>query len=101
MPASFFSDDEDEPGWKVVLRTEVRGRRIDSEMEDEEEPKIFSMGKDVDFEGLQVPAEVPETYPNPVTGGRNIDVGEVINTFTEGMPVTFDKDVGESSEDED
>ena len=26
----FFSDD-DEPGWKVVLRTEVRGRRIDTE----------------------------------------------------------------------
>ena len=25
----FFSDDEDEPGWRVVLRTEVRGCRID------------------------------------------------------------------------
>ena len=70
-------------------------------MEDEDEPEIFAMGRDVDFEGLQVPAEVPETYPNLVTGGRDIDVEEVINAFTEGMPVTFDRDVGESFEDED
>ena len=70
-------------------------------MEDEEKPEIFAMGRDVDFEGLQVPAEVPETYSNPVTAGRDIDVEEVMNKFTEGMPVTFDRDVGESSEDED
>ena len=41
----FFSDDEDEPGWRVVLRTEVRGRRIDSEMEEEEEAEIVCNGK--------------------------------------------------------
>ena len=70
-------------------------------MEDEEEPEIFAMGRDVDFEGLQVPTEVPETYPNPVTGRRDIDIEEVINAFTEGMPMTFDRDVEESSEDED
>ena len=32
-----FFDDEDEPGWKIVLRTEVRGRRIGNELEEEEE----------------------------------------------------------------
>ena len=37
----FFSDAEDEPGWKVVLRTEVRGRRVDSEMDVEEEMEMF------------------------------------------------------------
>ena len=51
----FFSDEEDQPGWKVVLRTEVRGRRIDSEMEAEEEPEMFAMGSDADFAGLRAP----------------------------------------------
>lgn len=51
----FFSDEEDEPGWKVVLRTEVRGRRIDSEMEEVEEIPMFAMGSDYDFAGLRAP----------------------------------------------
>ena len=45
----FFSDEEDEPGWRVVLRTEVRGRRVDSEMEEHDEIPMFAMGADYDF----------------------------------------------------
>ena len=48
----FFLDDEDKHGWKVVMRTEVRGRRIDSELEEEEETKMFRMESDTDFDGL-------------------------------------------------
>lgn len=32
---------EDEDGWKVVLRIEVKGRRVDIEMEKEEELPIL------------------------------------------------------------
>jgi len=48
----FFSDDEDELSWKMVMRIEVRGRRVDSEMDDEEDSEMFAMGRDFDFEGL-------------------------------------------------
>lgn len=62
----FFSDDEDELGWRVVLRTKVRDRRVDSAMEGHEEPEMFAMGHDQDFEGLRAPANIPETNPDPL-----------------------------------
>ena len=96
----FFSDDEDEPGWKVVLWTEVRGQRIDNEMEEEEDPEMFAMGRDDDFDGLRVPMEVPETFPNPLPGGRNIEVNQVFNERMHETSVMFDRDIGESSEEE-
>jgi len=78
----FFSDDEDEPGLKVVLRTEVRGHRVDVRMEEEEEPPMFAMGQDSNFEGLQVPVEDPETYPNAIQG-RDIQMNEFFNRYVE------------------
>ena len=97
----FFSDDEDDPAWKVVLRTEVRGHRNDKEGDEDEEPEIFSMGRDSDFEGLQVASEVAESYPNPPSNGRTIQVNEVFNNAVEENPTVFDRDMGESSEEED
>lgn len=96
----FFSDEEDEPGWKVVLRTEVRGRRIDNEMEDPDEHPMFSMGSDYDFEGLRVPESIPERNPDPLPTGRNIQINEIINAVVEEEAVVFDRDIGESSEEE-
>jgi len=40
-----------------VLQIEIRGPRIDNESEEDEEPKMFAMGRDHDFEGLRVPTE--------------------------------------------
>ena len=96
----FFSDDEDDPAWKVVLRTEVRGRRHDSEEDEEDEAGIFSMGRDADFQGFEVASEVPESYPNPLSSGRTIPVNELFSETPEENPPLFDRDIGESSEDE-
>ena len=97
----FFLDDEDEVGWKVVLRTEVRGRRIDIRAEEEEEPQMFAMERDEDFEGLQVPFEIPESNSNAPAGGRDIGLNELFIESVEENPAMFDRDIGESSEDED
>jgi hypothetical protein len=94
----FFSDEEGEPGWKVVLRTEVRGRRVDSEMEEHDGIPMFAMGADSDFQGLRVPEEVPEINPDPLPSGRNVRLNEVLNEEGEEEAVLFDRDLGESSE---
>ena len=97
----FFSDDEDEPGWKVVLRTEVRGRRIDSSIEEEEDAQIFAMGRDSDYEGLRAPTDIPETNQAPLSTGRNIRMPQIVDHMGEANAEAFDRDVGESSEEED
>ena len=94
----FFSDEEDEPGWKVVLRTEVRGRRIDSELEEEEEIPMFAMGSDLDFAGLRAPDIIPETHADTLPTGRNIRLNDILNEVLGEHAVVFDRDVGESSE---
>ena len=68
----FFSDVEDEAGWKVVLRTEVRGRRVDNDIEQDDVIPMFAMGLDVDFEGLRALEIIPETRLDPLPTGRNI-----------------------------
>lgn len=94
----FFSDEENEPGWKVVLRTEVRGRRVDSELEEHDEIPMFAMGADSDFQGLRVPEEVPEINSDPLPSGRNIRLNEVFREVVGEEAVVFDRDLGESSE---
>ena len=96
----FFSDDEENSTWKVVLRTKVRGCRHNWDGVEEEEPEIFSMGRDSDFEGLQVATEFKETKEIHEASGRTIDFTEVFNVSLEENPSVFDRDVGESSEDE-
>jgi hypothetical protein len=36
----FLSDDEDEPGWRVMLKAMVRGRKIDSSKEEKKDINI-------------------------------------------------------------
>jgi hypothetical protein len=96
----FFSDVEDEPGWRVVLRTEVRGRRIDNNIEEEDVNPMFDMGADVDFEGLRAPDVIPETHPDPLPTGRNIRLNDILNEVLGEQSLVFDRDVGESSEED-
>lgn len=96
----FFSDAKDEPGWKVVLRTEVRGRRIDNDMEDAEEVEMFRMGDDVDFQGLRESTVIAEQNPEALPTGRNICMRDVLGEGIEETTSVFDRDVGESSEEE-
>ena len=96
----FFSDAEDEPSWKVVLRTEVRGHRVDSEMDEEEEVLMFRIGENADFGGLHHAAEIVEGYQEPLQTGRDIQMNDILGQGIEEEAAMFDRDVGESSEDE-
>jgi hypothetical protein len=95
----FFSDVEDEPGWKVVLRTEVWGRRIDHSIEEDDGIPMFAMGSDVDHAGLRAPDVIPENQPEPLPTGRNIRLNEILNEVLGEPALVYDRDVGESSED--
>lgn len=80
--------------------TNGRGRRIDNEMEEEHEEKMLAMGRDVNFEGLRAPSEVLETNPNPLPTGRNIQMHEMFNQVAQVNAEAFDRDVGESSDED-
>ena len=97
----FFSNDEDEPGWKVVLQTEERGRRIDSELEEEEETEMFRMENNTNFERLRQASTIPESHPNLLLTGRNLKINELLGEGIEEANEFFDRDLGESSKDED
>jgi hypothetical protein len=62
---------------------------------------MFAMGRDIDFEGLRATAEIPETNPNPLPTGRNIRMPEIVDQMGEENAQAFDRDVGESSEEDD
>ncbi len=71
----FFSNDQRRPGWKVVCRTDVRGRRGQLRV-NESIPVMTNIGNDTDFAGLQPqmldseprrePSAVPGTYVEEV-----------------------------------
>ena len=48
----FFSSDPTRPGWKIVCRTDVRGRRGRLEL-NQSVPAIIEVENDGQFEGLQ------------------------------------------------
>lgn len=93
----FFSDDEDERGWKVVLRTEVKGRRIDSDMEEAEEAEIFRMGAYNDFAGLSAASDNVEPDEDPLSTERDIDMNDNLGEGVDEVSLLFNRDVGESS----
>jgi len=97
----FFSDDEDEPDWKVVLRTEVRGHRIDVRAGEEEEPQIFAMELDAEFQGFEEADEFQGSPRHTVAEGRDIEVNDLFNEVDAENVMMFDRDIGESSEDDD
>jgi len=56
---------------------------------------MFSMGRNVDFEGLQVEDEVQESYASVVQGGKDIKVNKLLNEYVDENSM-FDKDIGKS-----
>jgi len=48
----FYSDATEAPGWRVILRKEVRGRRVLPNDSEDAEAELFQMGDDEDFDGL-------------------------------------------------
>ena len=64
----FYSTARESPGWRVVLRKEVRGKRILPTTNDDE-GSLFGMGRDEDYEGLRPDREVGEhELPTASTG---------------------------------
>lgn len=61
---------------------------------------MFAMGRDVDFEGLRAPNVISEANPDPLPSGRNIQMPEILNPVAADNTLAFDRDVGESSEEE-
>ena len=70
-------------------------------MEEEDETEMFRMGENADFEGLAAAGVVPETMLDLLTTGRDVRVNEVLGEGIEQADDNFDRDVGESSRDED
>lgn len=68
----FFSRDKESPGWRVVLRKEVRGRRVIPNNEDDEDAQLFAMGQDEDFEGLHPDREVGEQEVEMAETGEDV-----------------------------
>lgn len=91
----FYANASREPGWKIVLRKEVRGKRIFESVGVAEEAGIFAPGQDDDYEALRPPQEMPEHDPLPRRAGRNLRREEAFGPFQE-EDVVFDRDVGAS-----
>lgn len=96
----FYVDCLESPGWKVVIRTDPRGKRVVGSAEDEDARLLFSPGRDVDFEGLRLPDTDMEVPAAEVGTGRVIRVDEFYGTVDQENADVYDRDVGESSEEE-
>jgi hypothetical protein len=71
----FLSDDPTRRGWKVVLRTDVRGRRL-LVHSPQPAPGVIAVGNDDDFRGLQPTILETEPHRRPAdTGGSYVTPG--------------------------
>ena len=64
----FLSNDPTRSGWKIVCRTEVRGRRGQLQT-NQCMPNVIDVGNDGDFLGLQPRVEEAEPTREPATDG--------------------------------
>jgi hypothetical protein len=58
------------PGWKAIIQTEVRGRKVVANPEEAVEGPIFQAGLDADHVGLRVPEEILEAPELPLSNGQ-------------------------------
>jgi len=56
----FFGAAPESPGWRVILRREIRSRRVDNSTSENVESLLFSRGRDTDYEGLRPPELISE-----------------------------------------
>ena len=73
----FYSSARESPGWRVVLRKEVRGKRILPTTNDDE-GRLFGMGRDEDYEGLRPDREVGEQELPPAATGVDVVLDPLI-----------------------
>ena len=68
----FYSEATEAPGWRVVLRKEVRGKRVLPNNGEDVEAQLFEMGADEDFHGLRPEREVGEEQIPAAPIGENV-----------------------------
>jgi hypothetical protein len=73
----FYANDRENPGWKVVLQKEVRGKCVHDTVGLEEAGSMFATGQDVEFEGLRAPETVAEENPPAMRTGKNFQREDV------------------------
>lgn len=64
----FFSDDPHRRGWKIICRTDVRGRRGELQI-NQSTPSVTEVGNDEDFAGLQPELLVTEPVREATADG--------------------------------
>ena len=68
----FYSDARESPGWRVVMRKEVRGKRVIPNEGSDHEAQLFQMGHDDDFEGLRPDRDVGEDEEEAADTGEEV-----------------------------
>ena len=74
----FYSEAMEAPGWRVLLRKEVRSTKVLPTQEEEAEPEMFQMGHDIEFEGLCPQREVGEDPQRPATTGQDVLLQSIV-----------------------
>jgi hypothetical protein len=91
----YYAEACETPSWKVVLRKEVRGRRISGALDVVEPEGLFAMGRDADHEGLPIDEDVLEKNHGQLPTSHNIRRQEVFASIVDDWEFVA-RDVGES-----
>jgi hypothetical protein len=78
----FLSDNPTRRGWKVVLRTDVRGRRLPVH-QPQPAANVIAVGNDDDFRGLQPTIQETEPLRRPAAAGGSYVTAATNTTLTE------------------
>lgn len=96
----YFPDCLELPGWKVLVRTEPRGKRIVATTLDVDGGLLFRHGRDNEYSGLRAPDTLSEDPAPATAAGRMIRLSEIVDDEIPDELGTFDADLGESSEED-
>ena len=98
----YFVDAREDPGWKIVLRKEIRGQRVYGSMASAEQEGMLAMGEDSNHEGLRAPEVIPEENRDRLPKGRTIRRDEAsVESLGDMEPPDLDLgESGSSSEDD-
>jgi len=93
----FWSDAPELPGWRLVLRREIRGRRVDNFSSESERSLLFARGRDSDYEGLRPPQILSEDVQSRPGTEREVRREDVLGEAVMEDEL-FDRDLGDSSD---
>ena len=91
----YFVEAREDPGWKIVLRKDIRGQRVYGNMGTIQDAGMLAMGNDEQHEGFCAPETIPEENGPRLPTGRSINRDEAGLQSVEDLPLP-DLDLGES-----